>query len=107
MKLAVLLAVPAVLLLGGCEDAGPSTVTTVEVRDFQFVPSTVTTETGKTVTWEWVGAEIHNVTWSAGTPAGSPDQSTGTYSRTFATAGSFSYFCSIHPDLMTGTITVQ
>jgi plastocyanin len=36
----------------------------------------------------------------------SPTQSDGTYSRTFAAAGTYTYHCTVHPS-MTGTITVQ
>jgi plastocyanin len=36
----------------------------------------------------------------------SADQSTGTYTRTFTTAGAYPYHCTIHPG-MAGSVTVQ
>ena len=30
----------------------------------------------------------------------------GTFSFTFGTPGTFAYFCEIHPDIMTATVTV-
>ena len=48
---------------------------------------------------------MHNVTFDDGETSG--DQGTGHYQRTFATAGSYAYHCTIHgAKLMSGTITV-
>jgi plastocyanin len=62
--------------------------------------------TGTTVTFTWnSGATQHNVTFDDG-PA-SANQASGTYQRTFGTAGSFPYECTIHGSAMSGTITVE
>lgn len=72
-----------------------------------FLPSTLTIATGGTVTWTFEGT-THNVTFTAatGVPADVPNSTNTTVQRTFGTAGTFAFHCSIHPQ-MTGTITVQ
>lgn len=83
----------------------PSATATVSVQDDQFVRSTVSVLVGGTVTWNWQGGNQHNVTFSGGGPA-SATQTAGTFNRTFATAGTFSYNCTVHGQSMSGTITV-
>lgn len=98
------------LALGACSDSTAADPDTIEVRDNSFGPSNLTVTAGTTVTWDWVGAAAHNVTWAGGTPAASPTQTSGTYTRNFAAAGSFAYYCSIHGTETTGmrgTVTVQ
>jgi plastocyanin len=72
-----------------------------------FLPPTLTVATGTTVTWTFEGV-THNVTFTAasGVPADIPNSTNASVQRTFATAGTFAFHCTIHPQ-MTGTITVQ
>lgn len=78
----------------------------VEAQDFAFVPDFVIVSVGTTVRWTNVGAEDHTVT-SDDVPFDSGTLSPGaSFEYTFDTAGSFGYFCSIHPSLMTGTVLV-
>jgi plastocyanin len=70
-----------------------------------FNPSSVSITAGEGVVWTWsAGAAQHNVTFDDG-PA-SETQSSGTFSRTFASAGTFPYHCTIHGTAMSGTVTV-
>jgi plastocyanin len=71
---------------------------------FRFSPSSISVGTGDTVTWTNNGAEPHDVTGS-GLASGTLSSGQG-YSHTFASAGTFSYICSIHP-FMKGSVTVQ
>jgi plastocyanin len=49
----------------------------------------------------------HNVTFSgAGAPSGIPNTSSGTVRRTFNTAGTFDYSCTLHAG-MVGTVIVH
>lgn len=82
----------------------PSTAA-VSVIDNAFQPQNATVAAGGTVTWTWNGSNTHNVTFATGT--NSATQASGTFSRTFNTAGSFDYQCSIHGSAMSGTIIVQ
>jgi plastocyanin len=71
-----------------------------------FDPATVTIAPNGTVTWTF--QMLHNVTWTGTAPTGGniPDQSTGTASRTFPTAGNYDYRCTLHAG-MTGRVVVQ
>jgi plastocyanin len=82
----------------------------VGVSDFAFTPSAKTVAVGATVQWQWNGG-THNVTWVTSSGSGdSPTQSSGTYSRTFNTAGTYAYYCTLHgtpTSGMRGSIVVQ
>jgi plastocyanin len=79
--------------------------TSVAVRDNVFDPQNIQVARNATVTWTWAaGASAHNVTFTDGTH--SSDIATGSYTRTFATAGTFNYSCTLHAG-MNGTVTVQ
>ena len=70
-----------------------------------FEPQTVTVAPGGTVTWTFQA--LHNVTFSGtGSPANITDKSSGSDSRTFPTAGTYNYNCTIHGG-MNGTVRVQ
>jgi plastocyanin len=72
----------------------------------QFDPQTVIIAPGGTVTWNF--AALHNVTFSgAGAPANITDKSTGSDGRTFPTAGTYNYICTIHGQGMSGVVRVQ
>jgi len=81
-----------------------ATTTTIAVRDFSFQPKTVTIRAGDTVTWANVDTATHTATsagnWDTGgiTPGSSR-------SITFATSGTYLYYCLLH-SIMFGTIVV-
>jgi len=85
------------------DDVAPPMTAAVSVVDYAFNPSGRTIAAGGTVTWTWNGSDQHNVTFS---DAASPTQASGTFMKTFATAGSFPYQCTLHSG-MNGTITVE
>ena len=71
-----------------------------------YAPNPVTIAVGGTVMWTNNDTTSHTATaadgtWNSGTLAPG-----ATFSRTFPTAGSFPYMCTIHPG-MVGTVTVQ
>ena len=84
-----------------------STSNSITVSNNRFDPATTTVAPGTTVTWTWAQGSVgHNVTFDDGTK--SSTQSTGTFVRTFGTAGTYPYHCTIHASLgMTGTVTVK
>jgi plastocyanin len=76
----------------------------VSMVDFAFSPATVTISVGDTVTWINNGEEDHDATGNGFGTGNVPPGGTG--SATFSSAGSFSYICTIHPN-MRGTVVVQ
>lgn len=77
----------------------------VSVGDNFFDPTATTIAAGGQVTWTWAGSASHNVTFSTG--SNSATQTSGTFNRTFPTAGTFNYQCTVHGASMSGTVTVQ
>lgn len=105
----------AALLLSGViacsddDDGGPTGNTPptgdIIVGNNFFNPADFTAEAGAEVVWTWAsGADLHNVTFDDG--PNSPDQSSGTYARTFDAEGSYPYHCTIHGPSMSGVVTV-
>ena len=79
----------------------------VNIDNFSF-PAEITVAPGTKVTWTNRDDIPHTVT-DAGDPRAfkSPPLDTGdAYSRVFAAAGSYHYFCSLHPH-MQGTVVVK
>lgn len=79
---------------------------TVDVKNFMFSPMSLTVPVGTKVTWKFEDTTAHTVKADDGSFSSSPLSNGQTYSFTFTKAGTFSYICSIHPN-MKATITVQ
>ncbi len=79
--------------------------TAVQIVDFAFNPASVTLQTGQSVTWTNTGAAPHTSTADSGLWNSGILTSGKSFSFTFTTAGTFSYFCTVHPN-MRGTVTV-
>ncbi len=80
----------------------------VSISGFAFSPASITVKAGTTVTWTNNDPFTHNVVGdSAPSGFGSSNFGNGqTYSFTFDTPGTYTYLCSIHPQ-MTGTVVVE
>jgi plastocyanin len=99
-----LLAAALLLPLGGL-NAAPAPVT-VHITNFVFTPAELKVPAGTTVTWVNDDDIPHTVVSDDKTSFRSKVLDTGqSFSFTFKAAGSFGYFCSIHPH-MTGRVTV-
>jgi plastocyanin len=95
--------------------SGPSTSNAITIGNNWFDPASTTVPVGTKVTWTWnscggdgYGGQTcvtHSVAFDDG--QSSPSQSDGSFSRTFATAGTYKYHCAIHGASMSGTIVVQ
>lgn len=78
----------------------------VTIANNTFSPASVTVNVGSTVSWANNDTVTHTITADDGSFAsGLVKKATG-WSKTFAAAGTFTYFCEIHPD-MTGTVIVK
>lgn len=96
----------------------PPPANTVSVTNNSFTPGDLTVPAGTTVTWSWntcSGGDgygngqtcvSHSVVLDDGS-ASSSVQSSGSYAHQFATAGTYSYHCSVHGAGMSGKVVVQ
>jgi plastocyanin len=79
----------------------------IAIADFSFSPKTVTVAAGATVTWTNHDKVPHVVISADNQFRKSPVLKAGqSFSNRFATAGTYSYSCAIHPR-MTGKIIVN
>ena len=91
----------------------------VEMRLIQFRPKQLEVKAGQEVTWTQKDAGFHTVTsgtveQTGGGVTGKPDEkfrserlaTDETFKFTFNEAGTFTYFCEIHPATMTGEVRV-
>jgi plastocyanin len=86
-------------------DATPVATKAVTIQNFAFSPSVITVPVGSTVTWTNQDIEQHTVTArdkSFGSNAIDQGQS---FSNRFTKAGTYPYFCEIHP-YMVGSVIV-
>ena len=81
---------------------------TVTVQGNSFSPGQVDISSGGQVTWNFNDITEHNVTFSgtAGAPNNIGNSAQTSATRTFNTAGTFAYACTIHAG-MTGTVVVH
>lgn len=93
----------AVLLPVLASAEGPAQVT---IRSFAFGPQAVVVRAGATVTWVNRDGEPHTVISDDGKFRSEALDSGDSFSVTFDKAGTYGYFCSLHPH-MTGTVTVR
>jgi plastocyanin len=101
-----LLAICVAITSGGSPSAQAQGASAVSIIDFAFQPASVTVPVGATVTWTNNGMAPHTSTSSAGGWNSGTLNSGQSFSFTFSRAGSFSYICTIHPQMM-GTVVVQ
>jgi len=86
----------------------------ISVANDFYNPTSKTVAVGATVQWSWNTCTsdgystqtcyLHSVTFDDGQTSSTQDQ--GSYSRSFATAGTYNYHCLVHPT-MRGSIVVQ
>jgi plastocyanin len=108
MKFKRILAQSAMVLLVAGAIAGPARAETVEVKidNFTYNPQQITVKAGTTVTWVNHDDIPHTVTSKTGAFRSKAMDTDDKFSFTFATPGSFPYFCALHPH-MTGSIVVE
>jgi len=103
----------------GNNNNNPNTVTLV---DSSFNPANITIKAGQTVTWQWASCTdttggyggygtntciTHQIMFDDGSGTVSAQQNSGTFNRSFASAGTFKYHCTIHGSYMSGQVVVQ
>lgn len=106
----------SLMLVAGCSDSTgpdnnsppPATASVTATTAQKFTPASARVAVGGTVTWVFQSLG-HNVTFDD--VNGAPDDIPGTnantsIARTFPTAGTYAYHCTIHPN-MTGSVQVS
>ncbi len=80
----------------------------VTMQGYAFAPATLTVPAGSTVTWTNQDTAPHDVKTTSGpVQIHSPMLNKGqSWSFTFTTAGSYAYYCTVHPN-MTAAVAVQ
>ncbi|MFD5244628.1 cupredoxin family copper-binding protein [Amycolatopsis sp. NPDC058340] len=108
-RLAALVLTAFFLVLQAICVAPPANAATHQVmmQDYAYGPAALTVRAGDTVTWMQHDQAPHDVvTTSAPVAFRSPQLSAGqSWSYTFTKPGTYSYYCSVHPD-MRATVTV-
>lgn len=80
---------------------------TVTMSNLAFSPAAITVAPGSMVMWTNKDDAPHTITSKGGGALKSKTLQKGSsFSYTFATAGVYAYYCSVHPNMM-GTVTVQ
>lgn len=79
--------------------------TTVKIANFKYEPTNLTVVAGKAVQFVNQDEEPHTVTAKDGSFDSKALDTDETWTHTFTQAGTFPYFCAVHP-YMKGTIVV-
>lgn len=82
----------------------PVATTSVDIVNFTFTPAVITVKSGAAVTWTNKDGDAHTVAIT-GAPVSRPLQNGEAYVHTFSQSGTYSYICTIHPN-MHGTVVV-
>ncbi|HEX2089381.1 MAG TPA: plastocyanin/azurin family copper-binding protein [Actinomycetota bacterium] len=85
--------------------AAAASANAVEIKGFAFVPATIEVTRGTTVRWTNSDPTEHTVTSREQSFGSDPLASGQTFTTRFNEAGTFRYFCAIHP-AMEGTVRV-
>ena len=78
----------------------------VFIQGMVFNPATITVAAGTTITWTNKDAAAHTVTSTTNDFNSGSLGTNKTFSFTFATAGTYPYYCTFHPT-MTASVTVN
>ena len=97
-----------VLLVAVAIVASPAWAADIEVKidNFTFNPKQVTVKAGDTITWVNHDDIPHTVASQTQAFRSKALDTDDKFSFTFATPGTYPYFCALHPQ-MTGTIVVE
>ena len=105
--LSLLVLAPALVVRAATTTAHARSTVRVTIQGFAFTPQVITIAPGTTVIWTQKDSVNHTVTSDTGawTDSGSLAQNS-TFSHTFSKPGTYTYHCSIHPN-MTAKVVVS
>jgi plastocyanin len=79
----------------------------VSISQMQFMPARVVVKKGAKVTWLQQDQMPHNVTASNGSFGSDTLTGGGSFTKTFDEAGTFSYYCGLHPSMRGEVVVVE
>ncbi len=88
------------------QQQAPAKNVEIKIDNFSFAPGTITVTVGTTVTWINHDDIPHTAVSTDGVFKSKVMDTDEKFSYTFTKAGTYPYFCSIHPK-MTGTIVAR
>lgn len=106
LAIALMLGAGIVLLVHPTHAKSDGAATEVHVDNFSFTPETLTVPRDSTVTWVNKDDVPHVIASNDGLFKSKGLDTDDKYSYTFTKAGTYSYYCSIHPK-MVGKIVVR
>jgi plastocyanin len=97
-------------MMGGQSTASPETtpvtgITKVQIVNFAYAPANIQVPAGTQVTWTNLDTAPHTVTFTASKQGSGALQQGQSFSYTFATPGTYAYYCAVHP-YMKAVVTV-
>ena len=99
-------AVVSIPLRAGKAAAADAAPANIEIDNFTFAPQRLTVRAGTTVIWRNRDDIPHTIASSTRAFKSRALDTDDTYAFTLTTAGTYEYFCALHPQ-MTGTIVVE
>lgn len=109
----VIVVVAIVLIMGqpGGDLNGPDAVegSSIDIRNLEFSPTPITVTVGTTVVWTNNDTVDHTVTSTSGPASFDSGVMEGgdTFGFTFAEAGTYDYFCELHPFMRAQVIVIS
>jgi plastocyanin len=101
-EIVILMVLLSIFLAIGCTSKAETV--DVKIQNDSYNPDSITISNGDTVKWTNLDAGVHTV---VGTDFSSGDISSGkSYEHKFTKAGTYNYYCSIHPS-MKGVVIVK
>ena len=108
--LVLALAVPLALMVSGAQPKpapGSSNGSyTITIKDFEFTPRNLVISAGSKVTWVNKDEEPHKIAEANSAFGSQPLDTDEGFTYEFKAAGTYEYFCTLHPR-MTGKIVVE
>ncbi|HEY0603722.1 MAG TPA: cupredoxin family copper-binding protein [Herpetosiphonaceae bacterium] len=111
VRFAGILAIVVALVMAGLVTAGVRAApvrqaTSIQIQNFAFTPDSVEVPVGSQVTWANADQAPHTATARDGSFDTGQIEAGGSQSVTLNTAGTFEYFCTVHPR-MVATLIVR
>ena len=106
MKTVALALIGLALAAGTAAHAVGSSAAGVEIKEVTFAPAALEIRQGTTVTWTNHDEETHTITSTTGAFGSGGLGNDDTFTQTFSRAGTYQYFCALHPR-MRATVVVK